>query len=87
MKKEVRREEYSPCPLCEGDPKCFLCKGTRKYVSATWTEIIINEGFVDEDVIDAEIEVPLLETQKDGCSNKNLLGTEKSILSDEEIEE
>lgn len=62
MRKEIVRKEYSPCPICKGDPNCFLCNGQGKYISAEWTEIIISDNILTDkdDAIDAEIELPII---------------------------
>jgi len=61
------KEVWSACG-CGGKESCFLCKGTGKFISETFTETIIEETpgmsvitYPLEDVIDADEVIPELE--------------------------
>jgi hypothetical protein len=57
------KEVWSVC-RCGGKESCFLCKGTGKFISETFTETIIEEipgKNIEEDVIDADEVLPELE--------------------------
>lgn len=73
MKKTITRENtvYNPCN-CGGNPNCAICKGLGRYIVSTFVETIVVDSIVnpEEDIIDVEIETPLIEDKGENeCLN------------------